>query len=130
MSQVSEMVYEESVRCGKVLGIAVPVPPPEVPDDESSRVYIKFSASSEAAKCKEMMDGRMFDDNKVMHKPQACTVARGSGAVRGQHECPLVHAVHSADTVCSWQQEGLCKVYMLTRHYRHFRRLSATFIMS
>lgn len=63
--EVSEMVYEESVRCGKVLGIAVPVPPPEVPDDESSRVYIKFSTSSEAAKCKEMMDGRMFDDNKV-----------------------------------------------------------------
>lgn len=59
------MVYEESVRCGKVLGIAVPVPPPEVPDGESSRVYIKFASSGEAAKCKEMMDGRMFDDAKV-----------------------------------------------------------------
>lgn len=59
------MVYEESVRCGKVLGIAVPVPPPEVADDESSRVYIKFATSGEAAKCKEMMDGRMFDDAKV-----------------------------------------------------------------
>jgi hypothetical protein len=32
--QVSEMVYEESVRCGKVLGIAVPVPPAEVADGE------------------------------------------------------------------------------------------------
>ncbi|KAF6265899.1 hypothetical protein COO60DRAFT_1680474 [Scenedesmus sp. NREL 46B-D3] len=51
--EVSEMVYEESVRCGKVLGIAVPVPSEE------------FSASAEAAKCKEMMDGRLFDANKV-----------------------------------------------------------------
>lgn len=59
------MVYEESVRCGKVLGIAVPVPPAEVPNEESSRVYIKFATSAEAAKCKDMMDGRMFDDNKV-----------------------------------------------------------------
>lgn len=59
------MVYEESVRCGKVLGIAVPVPPPDVADAESSRVYIKFSTSAEAGKCKEMMDGRLFDDKKV-----------------------------------------------------------------
>jgi hypothetical protein len=59
------MVYEEAVRCGKVLGIAVPVPNEEVPDGEPCRVYVKFSSSGEAAKCKEMMDGRMFDDNKV-----------------------------------------------------------------
>lgn len=63
--QVSEMVYEESVRCGKVLGIAVPVPPAEVADGEACRVYVKFSSSSEAAKCKEMMDGRLFDSNTV-----------------------------------------------------------------
>ena len=66
--QVSEMVYEESVRCGKVLGIAVPVPPPEVPDEESSRVYIKYGTTAEATKCKEMMDGRLFDDNKVSRR--------------------------------------------------------------
>jgi hypothetical protein len=70
--QVSEMVYEESVRCGKVLGIAVPVPPPEVADDESSRVYIKYATSGEAAKCKEMMDGRMFDDSKVRGAARVC----------------------------------------------------------
>lgn len=65
------MVYEESVRCGKVLGIAVPVPPADVADDESSRVYIKFATSGDAAKCKEMMDGRLFDEGKVRHK-QLC----------------------------------------------------------
>jgi hypothetical protein len=65
LSQVSEMVYEEAVRCGKVLGIAVPVPGEEVGDGEGCRVYVKFAASGEAAKCKEMMDGRLFDDNKV-----------------------------------------------------------------
>jgi hypothetical protein len=59
------MVYQESVRCGKVLGIAVPVPPADVADDESCRVYIKFATSGEAAKCKEMMDGRLFDESKV-----------------------------------------------------------------
>jgi hypothetical protein len=59
------MVYEEAIRCGKVLGIAVPQPPPEVADSESARVYIKFAGSNEAAKCKEMMDGRLFDDSKV-----------------------------------------------------------------
>lgn len=72
-SQVSEMVYEEALRCGKVLGIAVPVPQPEVPDSDSCRVYVKFSSSAEATKCKEMMDGRMFDDNKVGNR------AEGSG---------------------------------------------------
>lgn len=66
------MVYEEAVRCGKVLGIAVPVPPPEVPEVEPCRVYIKFSTSQEAAKCKEMMDGRMFDDNKVRRHLHGC----------------------------------------------------------
>jgi hypothetical protein len=68
MLQVSEMVYEEAVRCGKVLGIAVPVPGEEVWDGEGCRVYVKFAASGEAAKCKEMMDGRLFDDNKVRRK--------------------------------------------------------------
>eukprot|EP00879_Flechtneria_rotunda_P017065 GHRR01017872.1.p1 GENE.GHRR01017872.1~~GHRR01017872.1.p1 ORF type:complete len:362 (+),score=139.44 GHRR01017872.1:443-1528(+) len=66
--EVSEMVYEESVRCGKVLGIAVPVPPPEVPDTDSCRVYVKFSSSGEATKSKEMMDGRLFDENRVKAK--------------------------------------------------------------
>uniref|UniRef100_A0A383VCI1 RRM domain-containing protein n=1 Tax=Tetradesmus obliquus TaxID=3088 RepID=A0A383VCI1_TETOB len=63
--EVSEMVYEESVRCGKVLGIAVPVPGEDVAEGEPCRVYVKFAASAEAAKCKQMMDGRLFDDNKV-----------------------------------------------------------------
>eukprot|EP00775_Hariotina_reticulata_P004802 gene4802-5051_t len=63
--EVSEMVYEEAVRCGKVLGIAVPVPPAEVADGAACRAYVKFSSSSEAAKCKEMMDGRLFDNNTV-----------------------------------------------------------------
>lgn len=66
------MVYEEAMRCGKVLGIAVPVPPPEVPDSEGCRVYVKFGSSTDAAKCKEMMDGRLFDDNKVGAAPDGC----------------------------------------------------------
>lgn len=59
------MVYEEALRCGKVLGIAVPLPPSEVPDDASARVYVKYGSSGDAAKCKEMMDGRLFDEHKV-----------------------------------------------------------------
>jgi len=65
-AQVLEMVYEECVRCGKVLGIAVPLPPEGGDADEQPcRAYIKFNVSAEATKCKEMMDGRLFDDSKV-----------------------------------------------------------------
>lgn len=59
------MVYQEAIRCGQLVGIAVPIPPAIVPDTEPCRVYIKYKVSAEATKCKEMMDGRMFDDNKV-----------------------------------------------------------------
>jgi hypothetical protein len=63
---VLEMVYEECVRCGKVLGIAVPLPPEGGDADEQPcRAYIKFNVSGEATKCKEMMDGRLFDESKV-----------------------------------------------------------------
>lgn len=59
------MVYEEAVRCGKVRGVLVPLPPLDLADASPSRVYIRFELASEATKCKEMMDGREFDDRKV-----------------------------------------------------------------
>lgn len=47
----------------------------------SHRVYVKFALSSEASKCKEMMDGRLFDDNKVgpqgAYKGRACSSTSG-----------------------------------------------------
>jgi len=80
--EVSEMVYEESVRCGKVLGIAVPIPPETVSSGDSCRAYIKFNVSAEATKCKEMMDGRMFDENKV--KATYATEAEYNRAAAGE----------------------------------------------
>jgi hypothetical protein len=59
------MVYEEALRCGRVRGVAVPPPGFEVPDTAPCRVYVKFDNSGDAAKCKQMMDGRLFDDRKV-----------------------------------------------------------------
>lgn len=100
------MVYEESIRCGKVLGIAVPIPPPEVADDESSRVYIKFGTTADATKCREMMDGRMFDDNKVSQ------VADGSRAEVGH----LVTSLHCLSSFSGGSTPACWIVYC------HFRR--------
>jgi hypothetical protein len=76
------MVYEESVRCGKVLGIAVPIPPETVAEGCPCRAYIKFNVSAEATKCKEMMDGRSFDENKV--KATYATEAEYNRAAAGE----------------------------------------------
>jgi hypothetical protein len=96
------MVYEESIRCGKVLGIAVPIPPPEVADDESSRVYIKFGTTADATKCREMMDGRMFDDNKVSQ------VADGSRAEVGHLVTSLHRRFHSCLLDCALSLQKAC----------------------
>ncbi|KAI8472154.1 MAG: hypothetical protein J3K34DRAFT_467687 [Monoraphidium minutum] len=63
--EISEMVYEEALRCGRVKGVAVPLPPFDMSDDAPCRVYIKFDSTVDAAKCKDMMDGRFFDDRQI-----------------------------------------------------------------
>jgi splicing factor U2AF subunit len=45
-------VQDEVVKCGHVLGIAIPIPPPHVADSEPCRVYVKFNIQDEAKKCK------------------------------------------------------------------------------
>lgn len=63
--EIIEMVYEEALRCGKVRGVVVPVPPSDLPENTPCRVYVKFDGSGEASQCKDMMDGRIFDDKKI-----------------------------------------------------------------
>jgi len=63
--ELHDDVYTEAVKCGTVLGVAIPVPPADVADEEPCRIYVKYHNEGEATKCKQMMDGRMFDDNKV-----------------------------------------------------------------
>lgn len=63
--QILEDVAEECAKCGHVVSMAVPVPPPGISDFIPSRVYVKFNATDAATKCKAMMDGRMFDENKI-----------------------------------------------------------------
>lgn len=60
-----EMCFEEAAKCGRVQGVAAPVPPPHIASDEPCRAYIKYKTTDEAQRLKEMMDGRLFDDNKV-----------------------------------------------------------------
>ncbi|GBF87338.1 hypothetical protein Rsub_00049 [Raphidocelis subcapitata] len=63
--EITEMVYEEALRCGRVRGVALPLPGPDVPDATPCRVYVKFDNSGDGAKCKQMMNGRIFDDRKI-----------------------------------------------------------------
>jgi len=63
--EVNEMVYEEALRCGRVKGIAVPLPPLDLRAGAPCRVYVRMESSADAARLKQMMDGRMFDDRKV-----------------------------------------------------------------
>jgi splicing factor U2AF subunit len=60
-------VFAEAVKIGPVAGVAVPVPASEedVDEDEPCRVYIKYHTISDAKKCKEAMDGRLFDERTV-----------------------------------------------------------------
>lgn len=58
-------VSEEASKCGSILGIAVPLPPPSVSGTDPCRVYVKFGSTADAQKCKEAMDGRMFDTNTI-----------------------------------------------------------------
>ena len=53
------------MKCGPTAGVAVPVPTDDIPDDEPCRVYVKYHNIDDAKKCKDMMDGRDFDDRKV-----------------------------------------------------------------
>jgi hypothetical protein len=77
-AQITEMVYEEALRCGRVKGIAVPLPPLELPRSAPCRVYVRFGSNAEAAKLRLMMDGRLFDDRRV------CSVSsRVSGFIWG-----------------------------------------------
>lgn len=58
-------VRDEARKCGTVLGVVCPVPPESVPANDGCRVYIKFLTIDEAKKCKDVMDGRQFDGNKI-----------------------------------------------------------------
>jgi len=58
-------VYLEAVKCGQVAGIALPLPPPGAPDSVTCRVFVRYATQEGAAKCKAVMDGRQFDDNKI-----------------------------------------------------------------
>ncbi len=58
-------VQAEVVKCGPVLGLAVPPPPAHVTNQEGCRVYVKYASAAEAQRCRTMMDGRKFDDNQV-----------------------------------------------------------------
>ncbi len=44
--QLHDDVYTEAVKCGTVLGLAIPVPPPHVGDSESARVYVKYTTQA------------------------------------------------------------------------------------
>lgn len=63
--QLYDDVYIEAVKCGGVAGLVIPVPPSDIPDTNSCRVYVRFSNQDGASKCKNAMDGRQFDENKV-----------------------------------------------------------------
>lgn len=63
--ELYEDVQSEAVKCGAVVGIVIPVPPAYIPEKEPCRVLIQFAGTAEAKACKEMMDGRRFDDNTV-----------------------------------------------------------------
>lgn len=63
--EVGEMVYEEALRCGRVRGVLVPLPPLDAPDSEPIRAYVRFDGAGEAARCVDMMHGRLFDDRTV-----------------------------------------------------------------
>lgn len=47
------------------MGVAIPVPPPHVTDEQACRVYVRYATVADAQKCKQMNDGRDFDNNKV-----------------------------------------------------------------
>ncbi|GLI61296.1 hypothetical protein VaNZ11_003650 [Volvox africanus] len=63
--EILEDVQQEVVKIGTVIGLAVPMPPAHVTNQEASRVYVKYSTAADAARCRNMMDGRKFDDNAV-----------------------------------------------------------------
>lgn len=63
--QLADDVHTEASKCGSVLGVAIPRPPGHVPDKDACRAYVRFSGAEAAGKCRAMMDGRMFDVNKV-----------------------------------------------------------------
>lgn len=64
-TEIVDDVHAEVVKCGPVLGLAAPLPPPSVLDADASRVYVHFAAADGAQKCKAIMDGRRFDENIV-----------------------------------------------------------------
>jgi hypothetical protein len=47
-------VTEEAQKFGRVVGVAVPAPPPTVAPHEPGRVYVKYSTTSEAEAAKEV----------------------------------------------------------------------------
>ncbi|KAG2446512.1 hypothetical protein HYH02_008503 [Chlamydomonas schloesseri] len=63
--QILDDVRSEVVKCGAVVGLAAPMPPAHVTNADAARVYVKFSSADEAGRCRNMMDGRKFDDNSV-----------------------------------------------------------------
>lgn len=58
-------VTEEAQKFGRVVGVAVPAPPPTVAPHEPGRVYVKYSTTSEAEAAKEAMHTRKFDENTI-----------------------------------------------------------------
>ncbi|KAG2446513.1 hypothetical protein HYH02_008503 [Chlamydomonas schloesseri] len=63
--EILDDVRSEVVKCGAVVGLAAPMPPAHVTNADAARVYVKFSSADEAGRCRNMMDGRKFDDNSV-----------------------------------------------------------------
>ena len=70
---------------------SAPPPPPPAHAGAPRRVYVKYEGSGEAARCIDMMDGRMFDDRKV-GLPRTHTHAR-LGSTRRR---ALRHNMHIA----------------------------------
>ncbi|CAD7704530.1 unnamed protein product [Ostreobium quekettii] len=63
--ELVEDVRDEARKCGTVLGVVCPVPPPTVLGGDGCRIYVKFLTVEEAKRCKDVMDGRQFDGNKI-----------------------------------------------------------------
>lgn len=63
--ELIEDVSHECQKIGRVEGIAVPLPPAHVPGETPCRVYVKFFSIPEAVKCKDMNNGRLFDERKI-----------------------------------------------------------------
>ncbi len=61
--QLKAEVQEEAAKYGTILKVVVPIPPLHVGPEEGGRCYIHFSSLSECRTCKEMFNGRTFDDN-------------------------------------------------------------------